>query len=336
MTTPKIYPFQDDDPGDSRPEPVEFETLVTALIEEEASEGVISTAIYYGLSELSDENIERLRPIWEGLDDDYRLRLMEALTGASETNFDLDYSAFGQFALRDESAAIRAAAIDLLWDDVSLEHMHVLMSMATSDESPLGRAAAASGLGRFIYAGEIDELPIEETNKAQELAHSIYRNAGEEIDVRRRALEALANSSNDNVNAAIRDAYESSDHRMNVSALYAMGRSCDETWAEIVLEEITDSDDEIRYEAARAAGELDIEEAVPDLVKLASDPDREIQEVAIWSLGEIGGDESLRVLNHLLQRAVKAKDEGLKDAIEEAIGNASLSRGALYMLDYGD
>ncbi|MBK8026049.1 MAG: HEAT repeat domain-containing protein [Chloroflexi bacterium] len=99
---------------------------------------------------------------------------------------------------------------------------------------------------------------------------------------------------------------------------------------------MTDSDDEIRYEAARAAGELEIEEAVPDLAKLASDPDREIQEVAIWSLGEIGGDESLRILNHLLQRAMKAKDEGLKDAIEEAIGNASLSRGALYMLDYGD
>ncbi|MBK8026050.1 MAG: hypothetical protein IPK19_32860 [Chloroflexi bacterium] len=235
MTTPKIYPFQDDNPRDSQPEPVEFDTLVTALIEEEASEGVISTSIYYGLSELSDENIERLRPIWDGLDDDYRLRLMQALTEASETNFDLDYSAFGQFALRDESAAIRAAAIDLLWDDVSLEHMHILMTMATSDESPLGRAAAASGLGRFIYAGEIDELPIEETDKAQELAHSIYRNAGEEIDVRRRALEALANSSSDNVNAAIRDAYESSDHQMNVSALYAMGRSCDETWANTVL-----------------------------------------------------------------------------------------------------
>jgi hypothetical protein len=59
---------------------------------------------------------------------------------------------------------------------------------------------------------------------------------------------------------------------------------------------------------------------------LALGDDREIQLVAIWSLGEIGGKESMRVLEFLLGKAEEDEDDDLEEAVEDAIGNASLNR----------
>lgn len=337
MTTPTDHPFYDEPEDQEKREPVDFETMVAALQAEEGEEGALSTAIYYGLSGLTNDQIAQLQPIWDALDADYRERVITDLAESSETNYDLNYSALARLALRDESGDVRAAAIELLWDDDSLEHMRELMSLATNDPSEKTRAAAASATGRFVLHGELGDLPIEETNQAQALMESIYRNADENIDVRRRALEALANSSNDNVAVAIKEAYASSDRRLQVSAVFAMGRSCDERWVDIVLQQLSSKDGEMRYEAARAAGELEIEDAVPTLGELATDDnDREVQDVAIWSLGEIGGNEALRILNKLAREAQQLKDEEMLDAIEEAISNASLGSGAMYIFDMND
>jgi HEAT repeat protein len=108
-----------------------------------------------------------------------------------------------------------------------------------------------------------------------------------------------------------------------------MGRSCDEQWEEIVLKELSSLDPEMRFEAARAAGELTLTDATPQLARLARGTDREIKEVAIWSLGEIGGNAALRVLNTLAAEAREADDNDLLEMIEDAIGSASLAGGDL-------
>jgi HEAT repeat protein len=118
---------------------------------------------------------------------------------------------------------------------------------------------------------------------------------------------------------------------MQVSALFAMGRSCDdERWSSIILREIESADAEKRYEAARAAGELEIAQAVPLLARLTESNDREIKEIAIWSLGEIGGKKALKVLNRLADEADEAEDDNLLQAVEDAIGNASLVDGEMF------
>jgi hypothetical protein len=80
----------------------------------------------------------------------------------------------------------------------------------------------------------------------------------------------------------------------------------------------------MRYEAARASGELEIAEAVPQLGRLSRENDREIQNVAIWSLGEIGGTQAMRLLSVLAEEAEEAEDDDLIEIIEDAIGSASL------------
>ncbi len=302
----------------------------------QTSDTALNSTLIYGLSHLDDAGIKRVEPIWAALDLPYRRTLMNELVEASETNFELDYSTFGHFALGDPNGEIRSAAIELLWEDESLVLMRRLIRLVVDDESTEVRAAAASALGRFILLGEMGDLPTEQTISAQDVIIDVLNNQAEDIDVRRRALEAFGNSSHESVVDAIRDGYDHPDRRMQISSVFAMGRSFDEQWTDIVLQELQSEDEEMRYEAARAAGELELEQAVQSLSLLALDDDREIKEVAIWSLGEIASREATRTLELLATDAKRANDNELLEAIEDAIGAASLGSGSLYLMRFDD
>ncbi|HVU11821.1 MAG TPA: HEAT repeat domain-containing protein [Phototrophicaceae bacterium] len=309
----------------------DLNTTLSAL-----SDGEVTSTLYYGLSGLDPSDVRRLAPVWEKLEPSFRRKLLQELVDASEANFELDYNVLGQFALRDNDAAVREAAIELLWEDESLPLMHRLTDMALQDESVPVRAAAVSALGRFILLGELGDLPESETTIAQDTAVHILHNQREDIDVRRRALEAIANCGHEIVDEAIREGYDGPDRRMQISSVFAMGRTYDEQWNEFVLAQLESDDPEMRYEATRAAGELEIEEAVPTLTRLALDDDREVKEVAIWSLGEIGSKEAVRVLESLANEAKRLNDDELNDAIEDALGTASLGSGSLMLMRFDD
>ncbi len=318
--------------NDTKKQP-DFETTLAALRD---NDGSVTSTLYYGLSALEPGSIARLAPVWKGLTPDYRRKLLRELTEASEANFELEYSALGQYALDDDDPGVREAAVEALWEDESLPLMYRLIDLAQEDEAVGVRAAAASALGRFILKGELGDLPESETSKAQDAVVSILDDTDEDIDVRRRALEAIANCGHEIVDEAIREAYDSHDHRMQISAVFAMGRTYDQQWGEYVRQQLDSDDPEMRYEAARAAGELEIEEAVPALTRLALDNDREVKEVAIWSLGEIGSREATRVLERLATEAKRLGDDDLLEAIEDALSAASLGSGSLYMMRFDE
>lgn len=319
------------DTEDRTPHP-DLETTLNALRE---SDGTVNATIYYGLSGLEGADISQLSVTWDALDAVYRRKTLQALLEAAEANVELDYTALGWYALNDPDPGVREAAVDLLWEDESIRLMDKLIDMAQFDDSIEVRAAAASALGRFILLGELGDLDEAETARAQDTAVSILNNGREDIDVRRRALEAISNCGHEIVDDAIRDAYDSPDRRMNASAVFAMGRTYDDQWNEFVLQQLDSEDAEMRYEAARAAGELEIEEAARALTRLALEDDREIQEVAIWSLGEIGGKEATRVLERLATDAKRQKDEELLEAIEDALATAQMG-GSLYLMKMDD
>ncbi len=310
-----------------RPQPTLNETL-QALKAGEA--GTPNAAIFYGLSGLTMADLAAVRPIWSTINADYRRKILRRMVDVSEANVEMDYHSIGTLGLSDADPGVREAAIEVLWEDESLEVMSRLIDMALHDVSADVRAAAASALGRYILLGELGNLPENETVRAQDAVVSLLFNADESVVVRRRALEAIANSSHEVVEQAINDAYHSPERAMRVSALFAMGRSCDdERWSTIVLKEIESTDPEMRFEAARAAGELELAAAVPLLARLTESNDREIKEIAIWSLGEIGGKKAMKVLNRLADQA-EAADDDLLSAIEDAMGNASLVEGNLF------
>lgn len=322
--------FDLDEQKHERPD---IETTLNDLRDGEESEHISST-VFYGLSGLQTSELATFATVWDSLESDYRRRVLSELAETSETNVDLDYDVLGWFALDDDDDDVREAAIELLWENVSLELMNRLIDIALTDESTHVRATAASALGRFILLGELDDLPASEIHRAQRAAIQLLDDP--KVDVRRRALEAISNSSHEMVTPAIQAAYKSDDHKMRVSSIFAMGRSCDDTWGEEVLEALQSDESEMRYEAARAAGELMLEDAVKYLRKLVFEDDREVKEVAIWSLGEIGGTEATRILERLAKDAEAKEDEELLEAIEDAIGSASVGTSPLHMMRLDD
>lgn len=324
--------FQTEETGYKKPV---FEAVLAALKSEgQRSKAIISTEVLYGLSDITPEQTHQIATVWEELPVTYKHKLLQALTEASEADFELGYQEVATLGLRDASSLVRSAAIDLSWEDESSDFMRYLLSVVRQDESADVRARAFVGLGKFMLLGEYEEIPESLALEAQNLAIEVHNNSKQPLEVRRRALEALSNSSHPTKDKLIRDAYHSPEHLLKVSSLFAMGRTCDDKWQEILLDELDSSDNEIVYEAVRACGEIQIEESVQTLGELILGDDREIQVMAIWSLGEIGGKQAMDILSSLQD---SIEDEAFLEIIDEALDVASFSlTGAMFDFDVDD
>jgi HEAT repeat protein len=279
----------------------------------------------YGLSDLNTDDLKRLGAVWGGIPLERRRSLIHRLVEATETNFDMDFGAVTRLAMTDLDDEVRATAVEATWTDESPDMLRRLIGLASGDHAQAVRAAAVSALGQFILLGELGKYDPMLTRQAENVALKLYHNAAESVDVRRRALEAIANCGREGVSEMIEESYQDGDARMRASALFAMGRSCDAKWSPVVLRELDSGDPEMRYEAARAAGELELRESVPQLARLLDGEDREVMEMAVWALGEIGGQQAQRLLDDLIEQAENAGDDALVEAIEEAMEAASLA-----------
>lgn len=275
------------------------------------------------LADLSTSQLEEFKRQWPGVPADTRVEIMTRLGELVEGQFDLNINAASRAALADSDDRVRAAAIRNLWEDQGLDLIEPLLNFLAHDESVRVRTAAATALGIYVYLGEMEELPADEMQEIEDALLGVF-DGGDAVEIRRRALESLGFSQRPEVADAIDRAYTDGDDLMQVSALFAMGRSLDpDRWGETVLEDLAHPNPEIRFEAARAAGELQLDEAVPALGPLTGDSDGEVQEISIWALGEIGGEEARRILEEKLETA----DEALSEQIEDALSNAELMDG---------
>ena len=180
------------------------------------------------------------------------------------------------------------------------------------------RAAAAGALGRFVYAGELEDIPAHKVTPVIRALKGVFGNAAEALDVRRRALEALGFLSSEEVGGLISQGYQHADQQMRLSAVFAMGRSADdEQWGATVVKELLSSDPEMRFEAARACGELEYVPAIRGLTDLLDDVDEEVQRAAVWSLGQIGGDKARQLLTAVLESDAEHLHEDAEAALDE-------------------
>ncbi len=294
----------------------------------------LTSASVYSLSDLDGDNRIAFQDVWDELPVERRRGLINLLVETAEMNFELDFSVIIFPALDDPDFEVRLSAIDGILEDSPRCVIERLMQIAEEDPYTDVRAAAVESLGQFVLQGELGKLPEPLNTRLQELVLALYRDPQEDLDVRRRALEAIGNCSRDGVLALIRQAYNADELMMRVSAVFAMGRTCDDVWQPQIMEELSSDHPEMRYEAARAAGELELRPALPRLAELAYDDDRQIQEMSIWSLGEIGGKVATKVLNDLAKVAENSNDEALAEAVAEAQANASLSGDVLPLFDF--
>ena len=295
------------------------------ILEELRGSQAVPVGYLYRLSDLTGEQLAGFCATWDRLPLLQRRRLARSLVELAEVSFQVTFDAIFRYALDDPDAEIRALAIEGLWEHNSPNLIGPLLAKLRSDPSPEVRAAAATSLGRFVLAGELEllEAPIQDrvTSELLTVAHL----AGESIQVRRRAIESVSYTSTADISDILETAYFHEDEQMRLSAIVGMGRSCDHRWQGIVIQELGNPSAAMRYEAAWACGEMSLEAAVPFLAQLIDDPDRQVCDASIWALGQISGHEAREVLLHAYETA----DEDTQEAVEEALAEQALLEGSL-------
>jgi HEAT repeat protein len=296
------------------PEEIPFWQMLDAFLNEEVP---FHPRYLYRLSDLSSSELAELEGAWSQVSVWRRQALMEDLEILGENDYLLSYEAVGRLALKDTDPQIRTTAIRLLWEYEDQDLARIYMELLDVDSDSKVRAAAAAALGKFVYLGEVEELPEDLELEIEE--HLLQAAQGQDDSlVRRRALESLGYSSRDEVPNLIQDAYDSGQREWIASSLYAMGRSANEGWSKQVLAKINSPFPAVRMEAARAAGELELSDATPALLELLDDDNVDVRSAAIWSLSQIGGSGVRTILEELQEQT---DDEEEAEFISAALDN---------------
>lgn len=277
------------------------------------------------LSGLLNHEIQRFREAWEETGLETRRDLVRHLLELAEDDFAMDFSAIFRIAIGDEDAVVRAIAITGLEEVDDPRLVREFSRLLRHDPSGLVRTAAARGLARFVLLGELQKINGSPFQAAISALIETYHDPDEELQVRRSAVEAMAYTGTHDVPEIIEEAYAHQNREMRISAVLAMGRSADARWAEIVMSELENPMPEMRFEAIRACGELQLREAVQDIIDLTEDVDLGIKTMSLWSLGQIGGRKARRTL----ERHVDSENEVVQEAAQSALNELEFLYGDL-------
>ncbi len=302
-----------------------MEALDTLLKELDENPEMPPQASLYHFSNLDPTDVPRVHEVWIHLPVTLRRKMIVQLVELAEADFEVNFGQIFRLGLKDQDAQVRTAAIEGLWEDEDVCLIPDLTNCLHKDEDVAARAAAATSLGRFILLGELEKIRPDPYTQTYEALLTVCQDQEQDVEVRRRALESLSYVSDEIIKTLIRQAYDAPEEKVHISAVFAMGRSADVCWAKHVQQELFRPNPELRYEAARACGELQLRETVPDLEELAEDADPEVQEAALWALGQIGGEEARRIL----ERYCKSKDEATRIAAEAAMDELEFLYGDL-------
>jgi HEAT repeat protein len=283
----------------------------------------LSPATLHMLSALGRKEMQLYAERWPLISVARRRQVIRNLVEIAEANFEVDFNSVFRLGLQDEDEEVRAQAIDGLWEDENPTVADSLLRILSTDPSITVRAGAATGLGRFVLLAELEELEEELGRRIVEALREVIGDSQEALEVRRRAVEAISFSGEEGTGELIQEAYHHPAERMRISAIFSMGRSADPDWGPTVTAELDSPNPELRFEAARACGELDLQEAVPRLIDLIVDLDREVQQAAIYALGQIGGQEARRAL----QLCCESDDEVIVLAAEDALDELEFASG---------
>ncbi len=311
---------------------IPFQQVVNALLDDTR---IFPATHLHRFSDLTGEDLKAIQTVWAQVPANRRVSLLEDLEELQDADTLVNFDELAHWAANDPDARVRVLAMRLLMDSEQSAFVPKLRLLLLTDPEPMVRSAAASVLGKFIYLGEMDQFSEERLKELEELLLDIVRVGSENVDVRRHALESLGFSSRPEVPDLARAAFHDPQQPMLISALFAMGRSADNQYAPEVLSMLHSPYPEVQFEAVRAAGELELEDARDDLLRFLDDEDvdDDVRDAAIWSLSTIGGEGVREKFEEMLQNS----DEETEDVslVEDALDNLTFNEsGNLFdMLD---
>ena len=267
------------------------------------------------LSDLSSDESDEFEDAWPEISTQVRRDILGKLTELAEDNLELDFTAAFRSCLADWDDGVRELAARGLWECEDRKIIRPLVGLVKGDPSDRVRAAACITLGRFTALAQEGKLSSRDEVSIRSALETVIQSPGEELEVRRRAVEAVASLPDPGVEEIIKEAYVSGVPELKQSSIYAMGRSSNTVWLPIVLKEMEDSSPPVRYEAASAAGLLGDEKVAPHLISLLRDDDVSVQVAAIASLGSVGG----ALASQALHKCLESGDEAIQEAADEAL-----------------
>ena len=294
------------------------ETTITEIIQALLdTEKPFPASLLYAFSDLEQQECTQLLEVWEQIPLQRRRALMDDLSEMAERDDLMLFEEVGRIALEDSDPQVKVSAIDLLFQAEDTRLLPKFLSLLKEHESADVRAAAANVLGPYVYMGEFDRIHAELLRRVENALLKAHHEDASEL-VRRRALESLGYSSRNEVPDLVRAAYATQETTWLESALFAMGKSADEQWKDLVLAHLKDENLLVRLQAVHAAGELGLAGARASLLRVL---EREfditdLRREAVWALGQIGGEGVEKALDRLLERL---NDDEDIDLVEEAL-----------------
>jgi HEAT repeat protein len=294
----------------------DFEEVREALLNKDAP---FPASLVYFFSDISRADLKKLAAVWPQVWTERRRGLLEDMETLAEKDTLLFFDHVAVMCLEDEDPVARATAIRLLWQSEDEKLAPKLIRLLKEDPQSIVRAAAATALGVFVYLGELEEIAESIYEDILKALISVHLGSDERL-VRRRALEALGYATHPEVPGFIQHAYETNQEEWLQSALFAMGRSYDKRWTKAVMRMFEHPDADVRYEAVRAAGELELEDARQELFDMLEEgiDDDDIYFAVIWSLSKIGGRGVRQAIEISLEDAEDPEEIRL---LEEALEN---------------
>lgn len=273
-------------------------------------------------SDIEPAALKSLLEAWPRIEPSRKLLLLDRLNALANEDTLVSFDDLGRALLRDDEPQVRIRAMRLLVECEDVRLVPIYIDMLTKDSEIAVRAEAASMLGIFVQLGEFDDIPDDVHHQIEDVLLEVL-NGEDEPSVRRRALEALGFSSRDEVPVLIESSFNRQDPDWQASAIFAMGRSNDERWADNVLRMLVSENRRIRLAAVQAAGELGLALARPLLLNLLEEEfDDAIAGAAIWSLSQIGGEDVRIYLQNLLDNV---EDDDQAAFLEEALDNLAFT-----------
>ena len=277
----------------------------------------VLAADFVEASDLSPAELGQFAKTWFVTPLERQLWTIDTMVELAEDNPELDFCAIFKMCLKDKEEAVQLKAIEGLWEYEDRSIIPGLVQLLGSNQSPEVRAASAAGLGKFAVLIQDGKLLPKDCDVVRDSLFAALQDENENLDVRRRSLEAAAPFNTPEIQKFVSWAYESDDVKLKSSSIFAMGRTGETTWLPLLIKELQSREPAMRYETANACGELGDEEVVPHLISLLEDDDYQVQMAGLVAIGKIGGPLAKRALLHCL----KEGDAALEDAARAALEN---------------
>ena len=274
-------------------------------------------APFHEASDPSPSELAEFGRVFIDMDEDRRREVVSTMVEQAEANLELDFTSIFRLCLRDDDDRLVQLGVEGLWEMEDRWLVLELVELLRSERGPQVRAASALALGKFPVLAQEGKLRAQDSELVYRVLTDFLEDEIEDLEVRRRCLEAVAPYNTEEVREYIHWAYDSEDQDLRSSSIYAMGRTGQALWLPILMQELDSHDPAVRYETAHACGELGEEGPVPQLVDLLQDDDPEVRLACIAALGKIGGALARRALID----CVRDGDAAMSDAANTELEN---------------